>query len=1062
MAEVRRFALNPQLDIGQIVLEAKTRWLRPSEICEILHNYQKFSLTPDPPYKPLSGSLFLFDRKALRYFRKDGHAWRKKKDGKTVREAHEKLKAGSIDVLHCYYAHGEDNENFQRRSYWLLDGNLEHIVLVHYRDVNEGNSPNVPSLLNSDPGSMNFSLGAQSSSAQTLSSEFEEADSVDNYGGSSLLDSISTTEFNFASLARNNVEKNNISVSGARNAAGLGRPLNAFYLHQGHPQNPALCDDLPKTCETSQLTGLHGGISCSFDTTSSTWPGIFSHDTNSSTRPVILGKYANFQEQKISLVQPNCTSGIPVTMTESVMCSDKGTYGIQKLLHGSLEHEIMGPDVRNVQVKETDKPNVYNPVNPKTIVDCTSDSYHVPDDYHFRPPPQFESSKDFQVEFAASGQHLDSRNGASYVKQYALSDMDNREHGDLKKLDSFGRWMNKEIGRDCDSSLMTSDSGSYLRSFDTQNDNKEVTSLFRHMQLDMDLLGPSLSQNQSFSIIDFSPDWAWAFSNVETKVLISGTFLGGIDPSSIKWCCMFGECEVSAEVLTSNVLRCKVPSHAPGRVPFYITCSNRLACSEVREFEFRENLSSNTAVSRKRVSVEEIHLQIQFSKLVSLRAVACPLENCPKCAMVNELYLNLSKDDNEWDRIKEHSKAFQGHDCDATDALIQKLLKSKLQDWLHAKAHEEGKGPNMLDEEGLGVIHYAAALGYDWAISPIVGAGVSPNFRDVRGRTGLHYAAYYGREAAVVQLIKLGAAPGAVQDPISTSPEGQTAADLASSRGHKGIAGYLAEADLTSHLSVITLKGSMVDNVSVDLAAKKAIEAVEVQRVVPTDGKKDKQISLQSSLAAVWNSAQAAARIQSAFRASSFRHRQLRELSEVKLEIPNEAIVASALSSKVQKISHYSDSLHAVAAVKIQQKYRGWRGRKDFLKIRNRIVKIQAHVRGHQVRKQYKKVVWSVSIVEKAILRWRRKGAGLRGFYADKLGGSIAPGDETTDDYEFLRLGRKQKAAAVEKALARVQSMARNPQGRDQYMRLVTSSGRSELGEEGGSSAQVQTPGTID
>lgn len=38
------------------------------------------------------GSLFLFDRKTVRYFRKDGHNWRKKADGKTVRETHEKLK----------------------------------------------------------------------------------------------------------------------------------------------------------------------------------------------------------------------------------------------------------------------------------------------------------------------------------------------------------------------------------------------------------------------------------------------------------------------------------------------------------------------------------------------------------------------------------------------------------------------------------------------------------------------------------------------------------------------------------------------------------------------------------------------------------------------------------------------------------------------------------------------------------------------------------------------------------------------------------------------------------
>jgi CG-1 domain len=46
----------------------------------------------------IGGSLFLFDRKALRYFRKDGHNWRKKKDGKTVREAHEKLKVPFILV----------------------------------------------------------------------------------------------------------------------------------------------------------------------------------------------------------------------------------------------------------------------------------------------------------------------------------------------------------------------------------------------------------------------------------------------------------------------------------------------------------------------------------------------------------------------------------------------------------------------------------------------------------------------------------------------------------------------------------------------------------------------------------------------------------------------------------------------------------------------------------------------------------------------------------------------------------------------------------------------------
>jgi hypothetical protein len=118
-------------DFSQLEVEAQNRWLRPAEICEILSNYKLFSISPEPPHRPASmaplilcellnsladcaihgsrrnslplillnchvteigGSLFLFDRKILRYFRKDGHNWRKKKDGKTVKEAHEKLK----------------------------------------------------------------------------------------------------------------------------------------------------------------------------------------------------------------------------------------------------------------------------------------------------------------------------------------------------------------------------------------------------------------------------------------------------------------------------------------------------------------------------------------------------------------------------------------------------------------------------------------------------------------------------------------------------------------------------------------------------------------------------------------------------------------------------------------------------------------------------------------------------------------------------------------------------------------------------------------------------------
>ena len=51
------------------------------------------------------GTIVLFDRKMLRNFRKDGHNWKKKKDGKTVKEAHGHLKVRFSQFLICCMQH---------------------------------------------------------------------------------------------------------------------------------------------------------------------------------------------------------------------------------------------------------------------------------------------------------------------------------------------------------------------------------------------------------------------------------------------------------------------------------------------------------------------------------------------------------------------------------------------------------------------------------------------------------------------------------------------------------------------------------------------------------------------------------------------------------------------------------------------------------------------------------------------------------------------------------------------------------------------------------------------
>lgn len=121
--------------------------------------------------------------------------------------------------------------------------------------------------------------------------------------------------------------------------------------------------------------------------------------------------------------------------------------------------------------------------------------------------PQFQGYSDSQMAVISTEQ---------VEKESKDVETANEEAGELKKLDSFGRWMDREIGVDCDDSLMASDSGNYWNALDTENDDKEVSSLSRHMQLEIDSLGPSLSQEQLFSIFDFSPDWT--YSGIETKV----------------------------------------------------------------------------------------------------------------------------------------------------------------------------------------------------------------------------------------------------------------------------------------------------------------------------------------------------------------------------------------------------------------------------------------------------------------------------------------------------------------------------------------------------------------
>lgn len=186
-------------------------------------------------------------------------------------------------------------------------------------------------------------------------------------------------------------------------------------------------------------------------------------------------------------------------------------------------------------------------------------------------------------------------------------------------------------------------------------------------------------------------------------------------------------------------------------------------------------------------------------------------------------------------------------------------------------------------------------------------------------------------------------------DPTIKHPSGQTPADLASSKGHKGIAGYLAEAALSAQLDSLNLKehnnksNNHIENGSVDFSgSKKAVHIVSERSPTPiNEGDLPHGLSLKDSLAAVCNATQAAARIHQVFRVQSFQKKQLEEYGEDKFGISDERAL-SRIAVKSQKQGQHGEPVHA-AAIRIQNKFRSWKGRRDFLIIRQRIVKIQVH-----------------------------------------------------------------------------------------------------------------------
>ncbi|KAI4336567.1 hypothetical protein L6164_015079 [Bauhinia variegata] len=935
----KQYTMTPGYDIDSLYQEAQTRWLKPAEVMYILQNHEKYQFTQEPPQMPTSGSLFLFNKRILRFFRRDGHNWRKKRDGRTVGEAHERLKVGNVEALNCYYAHGEQNPSFQRRSYWMLDPAYEHIVLVHYRETNEGKLSSGPGTQLSPGPSSGLSQSPSSYTAQNPGSTSLFGDSYEPYQSFSSPGSVEVTSN--ISIKNNGMDQ----LDGTDAESGITTEFEVTQALRRLEEQLSLNKDSFK--DIASFSSEHENVNdsnphqdkreFSEQNKSVVCNGPDDHgqryDGNGYTST--QGNRGEYYEE---LLDCDPSDGNDEALSWKEVLESFKTSSMAKL----QENHVYKPDGIEEQLSSLGRSPMANQHNSHWL---NSNSNNA-ENFFFSPPQEIGG-----VKFPAYSSMVGTQETNS---DYYATFLDQREIG---------------VPLDVDSTL-------------------------------------TVAQKQKFTIKEVSPEWGYATES--TKVIIVGSFLCH---SNSTWACMFGDIEVPVEMIQDGVICCEAPSHPPGKVTLCITSGNRESCSEVREFEYRSKSSScgpcNSVEAEATRSPEELLLLVRFVQMLLSDST---VKN-DSVESGNHLLGKLKADDDSWNHVIEALLVGSGTSSGTVDWLLEELLKDKLQLWLSSRCQERGEETSCsLSKKEQGILHMVAGLGFEWALNPIVSSGVNINFRDINGWTALHWAARFGREKMVASLIASGASAGAVTDPSAQDPAGKTAASIAASSGHKGLAGYLSEVALTSHLSSLTLEESELSKGSAELQAELTVSSVSKEKFTASED----QLSLKDTLAAVRNAAQAAARIQYAFRAHSFRRRRERE-----------------------------SAANAAAALSIQKKYRGWKHRKDFLALRQKVVKIQAHVRGYQVRKHYKVICWAVGILDKVVLRWRRKGAGLRGFRQE-----MESVDENEDE-DILKVFRKQKVdAEIENAVSRVLSMVDSPDARQQYHRMLEKyrQAKAELG----------------
>lgn len=807
---------------NEVVKTAKTRWLRNTEVCDVLLNYAAYGFEPsvDAPVRPLGGTLFLINRKVVRFFRKDGHNWQKKKDGKTIRETHEKLKVGTVELLNCYYTHSEEDAKFQRRCYWLLNMD-EGAVLVHYLTVKK--EPQRPSSGVATPGgAARGALGSMGRDGKrAIGSKAPLSSKIGNRALSSKIGSVAS-------------KIKSASTAGRRGAGRSRKDVELESFLDG------AADDFSRQNVSDMLNRDDEDLALIFQET-----GLDDAEQGASE-----WKYALDSEYMSD-------DDAPATSLSRLMREFNGLDD---------EYDDDCDDGRARENSDQQTPtfsrSLVHSDSPRTGGEMSIEEFErrierIRSQWQNQVTGDGDSTSMERIERQINTLEQDVERAMASSLQRASDDPGGEPStsaGDADAADELsGHRANATERGDAENSMHT----------------RRTSGIVRHVPAT-----PS-GVHVLWSIVDFTPSWDDVSGGA--KVIITGNPLVELEPG-IGMCCVFGTIAVPVEQLAPNVLKCYAPAHAPGVVSMFLVMEsgNGHPVSEISSFEFMESLDPSRGVDVDRrdmidqsANMSDRDFQMRLVQL--LTTLGSDSSNSVgndsgeksgdrtthSSALVNDsvMHMNALSALRAANRLELDPYNLDGVKNEELVVLLSGMLQARLKsvivhenrrmkarralpssavamqeveevaktgvisDKIVETAVEKTQQTHKAllkvaftpsaykrkDQTGLTLFHCCAALGIEWAVRAMCVTGVDLNHTDAYNRSALHWAVARGHEMVVATLLNYGAKSRSM---CQWEGESFTPAELAVRCGYEGISAYISEANLASALENINLRNS--------------------------------------------------------------------------------------------------------------------------------------------------------------------------------------------------------------------------------------------------------------